>query len=144
MVVLENAVDIAVAPERAFDYLSDLRNEHDWNPKMRSVRLLTGEPIGVGSRLRVRWAGSPDNIVEYTRYDRPHAWASVATSRMMTVRFSAMVTPIATGSHLAVRMELVPHGPMKVLQPLLRRWMQAQERDNMRYIKATMESSATR
>ncbi|MGI5288943.1 SRPBCC family protein [Nonomuraea polychroma] len=144
MVVLENSVDIARPPEQVFDYLSDLRNKKEWNPKMRSVLLLTGEPIGRGTKYRARWAGSPDNVVEYTAFDRPHEWASVADSKMMVVRFSARVTPVATGSRLDVRMELVPHGPLRLLQPLLHRWMQAQEVDNMRSIKTTMESLAAR
>jgi uncharacterized protein YndB with AHSA1/START domain len=144
MVVLENAVEIARPPAQVFDYLSDLRHEQEWNPKMRSVRLLTGEPIGVGSRYRARWAGSPDNTVEYTVFDRPHAWASVADSRMMTVRFAARVQASDVGTRLTVRMALVPHGPMRLLQPVLRRWMQSQEADNMRFIKSRMESLATR
>jgi hypothetical protein len=144
MVVLENSVDIARPPAQVFDYLSDLRNEKIWNPKMRSVRLLTGEPIGVGSRYQARWSGSPDNTVEYTVFDRPHSWASVASSRMMTVRFAARVQANDVGARLTVRMEMVPHGPMRLLQPLLRRWMQSQEADNMRFIKTTMETLATR
>src|SRR5688572_31620062 len=100
MVVLENSVDIALPPAQVFDYLSDLRNEKQWNPKMRSVQLLTGEPIGVGTRYQARWAGSPDNIVEYTRFDRPHEWASIADSKMMTVRFSARVHATEVGSRL--------------------------------------------
>ena len=67
MVVLESSADIGVPPQEAFDYLSDLRNEAAWNPKMRSVQLLTGNPVGIGSRYRVRWAGSPEVIVEYTQ-----------------------------------------------------------------------------
>ena len=144
MAVLENSADIAVPPQHVFDYLSDLRNEAEWNPAIRSVHLLTGDPIGIGSRYRVRWAGSPEVIVEYAQYDRPDQWASVADSKMMTIRFSARVTPVPSGSHLAVRMELIPHGPARLLQPLLRRRMQARELDNMRAIKTTMESMAAR
>lgn len=144
MVVLENSADIAVPPQQVFDYLSDLRNEAEWNSAMRSVHLLTGEPVGIGSRYRARWAGSPDVIVEYTRYERPGQWVSVADSKVMTIRFSARVTPVPSGSHLAVRMELLPHGPARLLQPLLRRRMQGRERDNMRAIKTTMESLAAR
>lgn len=144
MVVLENSVDIALPAAQVFDYLSDLRNEKEWNPKMRSVRLLTGEPIGVGSKYRARWAGSPDNVVEYTVFNRPHEWASVADSKMMTVRFAAQVHPIDDGSRLTVRMELIPHGPMRMLQPVLLRWMQSQETDNMRFIKTRMESLTAR
>jgi hypothetical protein len=66
MVLLDNSADIAVPPQEAFDYLSDLRNEAEWNPKMRSVQLLTGDPIGIGSKYRARWAGSPGTVVEYT------------------------------------------------------------------------------
>jgi len=140
MVVLENSADIAVPPQQVFDYLSDLRNDSEWNPNMCSVHLLTGDPVGSGSQFRARWAGSPDVIVEYTRYERPGQWASVADSKMIMIRFAARVTPVPSGSRLTVRMELIPRGPARLLQPLLRRRMQGRERDNMRAIKTTMES----
>jgi hypothetical protein len=63
---------------------------------------------------------------------------------MMTIRFSARVTSIPSGSRLTVRMELIPRGPLKLLQPLLRRRMQGQELDNLRSIKNKMESLAAR
>jgi Polyketide cyclase / dehydrase and lipid transport len=144
MVVLENSVDIAVPPQKAFDYLSDLRNEAEWNPQMRSVQLLTGDPIGIGSTYRARWAGGPDTLVEYTRFEWPGEWASVGRSNMMTIRFSARVASIPSGSRLAVRMELIPRGPARLLRPLLRRRMQDQELDNMRAIKNAMESLPAR
>jgi hypothetical protein len=39
-------------------------------------------------------------------------------------------------------MELIPRGPARLLQPLLRRRMQGVELDNMRSIKTTLESLA--
>lgn len=144
MVVLENAVAIARSPAEVFDYLSDLSNEQEWNPKLRAVERLTGEPLGVGSRFRAQWAGSPTNVVEYTRFDRPSTWATVATSRMLTVHFSARVAAAPMGAQLVVRMELVPHGPLRLAQPLLRRWMQGQEANNMRFIKHQLESLPAR
>src|SRR5215469_15141263 len=144
MVVLENSVDIAVPPQEAFDYPSDLRNEAEWNPRIRSVHLLTGDPVGTGSRYQARWAGGPDTVIEYTRFERPDEWASVGHSKMMTIRFSARVAPVPPGSRLMVRMELILHGPARLLQPLLRRRMQAVELDNMRCIKMTLESLAAR
>ena len=140
MVVLENSVEIAVPPQQAFDYLSDLRNEAEWNPGVRSVRLLTGDPVRIGSRYVARWAGGPETVVEYTRFDPPAEWASVGRSPMMTIRFSARVASIPSGSRVAVRMELIPRGPARLLQPLLRRRMQTRELDNMRSIKIQMES----
>ena len=144
MITLENSVDIAVPPQEAFDYLSDLRNEAGWNPRMRSVRLLTPGPVATGSRYQARWAGGPDTVVEYTRFDRPDGWASTGHSGMMTIRFSARVASAPPGSRLTVRMELIPRGPARLLQPLLRRRMQGVELDNMRRIKAALESLAAR
>jgi len=144
MITLENSVDIAVPPQEAFDYLSDLRNEAEWNPRMRSVRLLTAGPVGTESRYQARWAGGPDTVVEYTRFDRPDGWASTGRSGMMTIRFSARVELVPPGSRLTVRMELIPRGPARLLQPLLRRRMQGVELDNMRSIKTTLESLAAR
>jgi len=144
MVVLENSVEIAVSPQEAFDYLSDMRTEAEWNPNVRSVQLLTGDPIGVGSRYRCRWAGGPETVVEYTRFQRPDEWASVGDSPILTIRFAAQVAPIPSGSRLTVRMELIPHGPAMMLQPLLGRRMQGRELGNMRAIKAALESLAAR
>jgi uncharacterized protein YndB with AHSA1/START domain len=144
MITLENSVDIAVPPQEAFDYLSDLRNEAEWNPRMRSVRLLTPGPVTTGSRYQARWADGPDTVVEYTRFDRPDGWASTGRSGMMTIRFSARVAPVPLGSRLTVRMELILRGPTRLLQPLLRRRMQGVELDNMRRIKAALESLAAR
>jgi hypothetical protein len=38
-------------------------------------------------------------------------------------------------------MVLIPHGPLRLLLPLVRRWMQRQELDNMRFIKQKLEGS---
>ena len=48
MTVIRNTVVIRCTPEQAFDYLSDLRNELDWNPTVQSVEKLTDGPVGVG------------------------------------------------------------------------------------------------
>lgn len=34
----------------------------------------TLEPIEVGSRLRAKWSGAPENEVVYREYDRPRNW----------------------------------------------------------------------
>lgn len=140
MVVLENSVVLARTSEEVFDYLSDLRSELEWNPKMTSASLLTDEPIGVGSRYRAKWVGSPANLIEYVSYERPHSWVATSTSRMMDLRFSADIEPVVEGARLRVRMEILPHGPARLLSPLLGRWMQAQEVENMSKIKKAVES----
>ncbi len=139
MAVLQNGVDLARRAEEVFDYLSDLRNEKEWNPKMQLVEAMTDGPPRVGSKFRAQWQGSPVTIVEYVSYERPKAWRTTTQSKSLTVDFSGTVTPTATGSRLDVRMALIPHGALRLLLPLIRRWMQRQERDNMRFIKGKLE-----
>jgi uncharacterized protein YndB with AHSA1/START domain len=138
--VLHNAVDLARRAEEVFDYLSDLRNEKEWNPKMELVEAVTDGPPRAGSKFRAKWQGSPVTVVEYLSYERPKAWSATAPSKSLTVDFYATVTPTETGSRLVVAMAVIPHGPLRLLLPLIRRRMQQQELDNMRFIKAKLES----
>ncbi|RAS62306.1 hypothetical protein C8D87_108126 [Lentzea atacamensis] len=41
MVVLRNSVLIGCTPEEAFDHLSDLRAELEWNPKCQVMEKIT-------------------------------------------------------------------------------------------------------
>lgn len=43
------------SPEDAFRFCSDLRNELVWNPKAKSVKKLTDDPVGIGTRYRAQW-----------------------------------------------------------------------------------------
>jgi hypothetical protein len=79
-------------------------------------------------------------IVEYITYERPKAWSATAPSKSLTIDFHGTVTPTETGSRLDVAMAVIPHGPLRLLLPLIRRRMQQQELDNMRFIKAKLEA----
>jgi hypothetical protein len=140
--VLQNGVDLARRAEEVFDYLSDLRNEKAWNPKMQLVEALTDPPVRAGSKFRAKWQGSPVTIVEYLSYERPKAWSATAPSKSLTVDFYATVTPTETGSRLDVRMAVIPHGRLRLLLPLIRWRMQRQELDNMRFIKGKLEGAS--
>ncbi|HEX5730593.1 SRPBCC family protein, partial [Microbacterium sp.] len=60
MTRIRNATTIRCAPEKAFDYLSDMRNELHWNPAVESVekQLTTGQ-VAVGTRYRAKWKSGP-------------------------------------------------------------------------------------
>ena len=79
---LHNGVDLARRAEEVFDYLSDLRNEKEWNPKMQRVEAVTDGPPRAGSKFRAKWQGSPVTIVEYITYQRPKAWSTTAPSKI--------------------------------------------------------------
>ncbi len=137
--MLENSVEVARPRAEVFDYLSDIRNEREWNPTMRSVELLTPGPLRVGSVYRARWKGGPSNTLECVQFDRPTSWVHYSQSKTWRVRFEGRVLETAAGSRLLTRMEISPVGIGKLFMPVFRRFMARQERANMDHIRRAME-----
>lgn len=80
--------------EVVFDFVADSRNEPAYNPGMRSVTLLTEEPIGVGSRFRASMGrGGMELLVTLTAFDRPRVVGSVTTSTLLDTQGTLTFTP---------------------------------------------------
>lgn len=107
--------------ERVFDFLTDLPNEPAWNPDCSSVEMTSPEPVGTGSTYRGRFRGMGTVQVELTAHDRPRHFATRERSRMATGEFDFVLTPRGDQTEVELRMRLEPHGPMRLLQPLMRR-----------------------
>lgn len=138
MPVIRNSVLIRSSPEEAFDYLSDLRAELEWNPDCHVMEKLTDGPIGVGTRYRAKWKGSPYVEVETISFERPHSWKMHANGSL-EVNFSVRLTPAAEGTTLAVDFEPIPHGWFKLVFPLFLILIRRQERANMIRIRDALE-----
>jgi hypothetical protein len=141
MPVIKNSVLIHCSPEEAFDYLSDLRTELEWNPDCESMEKLTDGPVGVGTRYRAKWRPGPYAEVEILGYDRPHSW-KMRSRASLEVDFSARLEPVAEGSMLYVDFEPIPHGWFKLIFPVLFLVMRRQERANMIRIRTALERRA--
>lgn len=142
VVVLENSVALRRPRAEVFDYCSDIRNEHEWNPTMRSVELLTPGPLRVGSVYRARWKGGPANTLQCVQLDRPTSWVHYSESKMWRVRFEGLVRETADGSRLLTRMEISPVGLGKLFTPVFRLFMARQERANMHHIRRALEAGS--
>lgn len=139
VVAFTNEVEIAASPEEVFDELNDQRHEMRWSPKMRSVELLTDEPIRVGTRLRARWAGTPQNDVVYTEYDRPTRWAMRFTSWLIVVETSADLVPSGAGTRLVSTWHMRLRGPLAPLSGLVARGISKDVTESIRCAKAQVE-----
>jgi polyketide cyclase/dehydrase/lipid transport protein len=137
---VESSIAIAAPAEKVFDYVTDVRREPEWNPRLREPEKLSPGPVGAGTRYRVRFGrGVGTAIIENTGFDRPRSWSAVSTARRLTVGFRGQDTPIPGGCQLAVRTELFPHGALRVLSPLLRRVMWRSWEQDLRAIKMITE-----
>ncbi len=140
MIVFTNEAEIDASPAEVFDELSDQRHEMRWSPKMRSVELLTGEPIGVGSRLHARWAGTPPNDVVYTEYERPKRWAMRFTSGLIVVVTSVDLEPSGAGTRLVSTWRMRLRGPLAPLSGLVARGISKDVAESIRCAKAYVEN----
>ncbi|MGN6172240.1 MAG: SRPBCC family protein [Streptosporangiaceae bacterium] len=141
LVVVEAEVDIDRPPEDVFDYCSDHRHEPEWNPMMKRIEKLTDGPIGAGTRYAAEFVKGPPMVMECTRFERPATWSLTGDSRALTASGGWRVLPAADGARLAVRVEMEPHGLLRLAAPLLRRREQLMFARDLRNIKTRLEEA---
>lgn len=139
-VVVEAEVEIRRSPEDVFDFCSDLGHEAEWNPMMKRVVKLTDGPIGIGARYKTEFVDAPSMVMECIRFERPSAWAMAGDSRALKAAGGGRVLPTSEGAHLVMRMELEPHGLLKLATPLLGRRMKSMFQRDLENIKARLEA----
>jgi uncharacterized protein YndB with AHSA1/START domain len=140
--VVENTVEIARSPEDVFDYCTDLALEPEWNPKAKRVDKLTPGPIGLGTTYEAEFLKGDPTTIELVRFERPTTWEAVGRSRHLDAKTIGRVSTTDDGARLIVRMELSPRGTLKLLLPILGRYMHNQEERNLANIKAALEAAS--
>ena len=139
--VIEVEADIRRSPEEVFDYASDPAREPEWNIRMKRVVMLTEGPVGVGARYRMEFTQVPPAISECVRFEPPSFWELVGGSKIISSGFRGRVEPSGDGSHLLLRMEIRPHGPLRLALRLLRRRMQRELDRDIATIEAKLEGA---
>jgi Polyketide cyclase / dehydrase and lipid transport len=140
-VAIQAEVDIKRSPEDVFDFCSDPGHEPEWNPMMKRVVKLTDGPAGIGACYRTEFVNAPPMVMECTHYERPSAWSLTGNSRALKAAGGGRVLPTSDGAHLVMRMELEPHGVLKLATPLLRRGMRSMFQRDLENIKAQLEAA---
>ena len=143
MAVISNSVTIRCTPEEAFDYLSDIRNELEWNPGVQSIEKITDGPVDLGTRFKAKWKSSPHLVVEIIEYERPHRWAA-HNGGPIEVVVRCRLEPVADGTKLFTDFQAIPHGWFKLIFPLFLVRLRKEENANMGYIRDTLESRVAR
>ena len=73
MAQIGGEIIIGCRSEVVFDSVADERNEQNFNPRMMRAELVSGEPIGSGTRFRAATKSMGrvlEMTLEYTRYER--------------------------------------------------------------------------
>jgi hypothetical protein len=136
--LVRNEFVVRCTPEEAFEFLSDLRNELEWNPdQCQFVEKLTDGPVGQGTKYRAKWKGSPRIEVEYVHFERPHSWQAHSDGSMET-NFKCTIAPHADGAKVETELELIPHGLFKLAFPVFRLIFTKHEKGHADRIRRTL------
>jgi uncharacterized protein YndB with AHSA1/START domain len=140
--VVENTIEIARSAEDVFDYWVDLAREPEWNPKAKRVEKVTDGPVGLGTRFEGEYLRGDTMTIEYVRFERPLAWATVGRSPRLFVKGEGRISTSEDRVRLVMRMELSPKGALRLLLPILGRFMHRQQERNLAAIKQALEGAA--
>lgn len=138
MDVIRNSVVLPCTPQQAFDFLSDLRNELEWNPKCQAMEKLTDGSAGVGTRYRAKWKGSPVVELDTVAFDPPRTW-TMHNGGPLEVTFTGRLVEVLEGTRLDVEFEPKAHGWFRVIFPLFKIVLERDEQTNMGHIKTAVE-----
>ena len=142
MPVVTNTIEIAAAPRAVFALISDLRNEPRWKPDCRAVTKLDDGPIGLGTRYRASWKGSPELTVECVAFDPPRSWTNT-NGGPLSIRSTFTIAATATGSVLTSTFAVEPHGLGQLMAPMFIRKMAREIPRHLATIKTILESADT-
>lgn len=141
MPVIKNSVILRCSPEVAFDYLSDLRAELEWNPRCQSMEKLTEGPVGLGTKYRAKWKSSPYVDLETVAFDRPRGW-TVHNGGPIEVGFTCRLEPAPEGTRLDASFEPTPHGWFRLIYPIFLIIIRREEKANMRHLREALDRRA--
>lgn len=111
---------ISAPPEHAFDAMADARNEVHWNSQVTRSELLSGEPVGQGSRFETVNRGQT-YVASITTCERPTALAFTVTGKQLDISSHFALRPDGDGVALSGTFDFRPKGVMRLFLPLLAR-----------------------
>jgi carbon monoxide dehydrogenase subunit G len=146
MAHVEGEIVIARPVEEVFDFVADERNEPRYNPRMLRVEKLTPGPIGVGARFHaeMKTMRRPAGMtIEFTGYDRPTRLASTTDVSTMEIRGTLTFRSEPDGTRLRWNWEIEAQGLLRLLDPLVARLGERQERAIWTGLKELLEQTPT-
>jgi uncharacterized protein YndB with AHSA1/START domain len=142
---IEQRFHVNAPPEAVFSYMTDPANLRAWQPSKLSVEPLNDGPPGKGYRLKERtkiglrqW----DQIVEFTEFEPGKVLATHIVDGSVPVdgRWT-FAGDRSDGTHLTFVAEGSFTGPMKLIEPLLKRGIERSFRRYHRLLAERVEAN---
>jgi len=138
------AIETAVPPSAAFEFVADPRNEVRWNPNAQRVEQLSDLPLGVGSAFRVigRMMGRDLAVdVHVVELDPPRRTRTRAASGPVGFETTYVVEPCRSGASVTMSVRVTAQGPLRLAGPLLQAGFRRRTARLAGRLKAAIEAS---
>jgi hypothetical protein len=126
--------------DEVFDYMADFRNENEWNVVASDLKMITPEPVGVGSRFTGEYQRMGTMRYEITRYDRPGRLDVKGDAKNFEWSSTFTLTQEGAGTKMVGTMDPHPTGIMRFAKPLMEPMIKGQIKKGMASFKRTLES----
>jgi uncharacterized protein YndB with AHSA1/START domain len=150
MIELRWEADIRASAERVFSLLAELRDIERWLPRssaFHGTAKISDGPIGVGTTYvepgplgvrhgRVTEFAPPSRL----SFEQPMTLKPPALG-VIGIRLSHTLTPGVETVHLLRKLQLEPHGPVKLFAPLVALAFRAENARMMKTLKAFAEKA---
>jgi carbon monoxide dehydrogenase subunit G len=146
MIQLSETRAIARSPGEVFAFLADLKNFPKWRANLVSFKILTEGPTEVGTRCSEVVQVGPmraTGTCDVTEFFPGRTMAFTATSAGIVYDGRILVEPWDAGSKLTLTGDVHPRGPMKLMQPVLRRKLERGIQQEVSAVKELLERHVT-
>lgn len=142
MYTIERSFEVAVTPEQAFAWLTDLDNLPRFQSGVFGSEILTQPPTRVGTRFRetFRLMGFPMVAeCEVIELRPPSVMGFSAIGKRMDYQSRFTIEPVARGARITHRAKVAMHGLWKLLGPMLKAEGGREVEAEHRRLKAAIE-----
>lgn len=129
--VAQNSVD-------AFDFLSDIRNERSWNPRVLEVEKTSSGAVGPGTTFSGRYKGIGRLDTELTEFRRPELLRFRSSGPRMRIDGTFTLWPTIRGTGIVLMADFRPRGVFRVLLPLMSAVLKTQNAAAARRLEETL------
>jgi hypothetical protein len=142
MIQLNETRAIARSPGEVFAFLADLNNFPKWRANLVSFKILTEGPTEVGTRCAEVVQVGPmraTGTCDVTEFSPGKMLAFKATTAGIVYDGRIVVERWENGSRLTLTGDVYPIGPMKLMQPVLRRKLESGIEKEVSAVKEFLE-----
>jgi uncharacterized membrane protein len=145
MGTISGTVSISRTPEDVFTYLDDFTNRPKWQTELKSSKVLTDGPVGVGTEVEeVREMGRKEFVSRWrvTSHEPPRR-STFETYDGKMLKPSGVITVAAEGAGSRVTFEMNPNpmGMAKVMMVIIGRQIKRNIDTGLANLKRNLESS---